>query len=255
MPFQVDPNQYTSIPARTPAAMLSLFRALVAAAAEIPTPPIVNRLTKMHVKASTLQKAWIDANRPNSGEGLRIYDIAVDRRWAAVRTRLQPWVDAEDEEYGPRAAELLALLFPTGLDFLNIAYAEQWAEGERRLMMIDQDQLETDLIELAGERFLQRLRQAQIAYGDALGITKKKDIDPDTARVLDSLRALRSEIAGYARLVLGLVDDDDDTSIAAAELQLEPILRYRKPRAEGEADKEEAEEPVEAPLPEPPASE
>ena len=71
--------------------------------------------------------------------------------------------------------------------------------------------------------------------------------------VSDSLSELRASIAGYARLVLGLVDEDDQESVDAAEAALEPILRYRKRRVVSEPEAEaETEEPVEAPLPEVP---
>ena len=253
MLFRIDPNQYTTIPTRTPAATLSLYRALVAAAGEQPVPAVSNRLAKMHGKATTLQKAWIDANRPDDSENVRTYDIALDRRWGALRNRVAPWAESEDEEFGERAEQLIELLFPTGLDFLNLPYAEQWAQSERRLQLIVDDGLEADINELAGERFLKRLREAHLAYGEVLGITKKKDVDVDSTSVLDSLRSLRSAIAGYARLVLGLVEDDDPKSIAEAEAALEPILRFRKSRSV--AEEAEAEEPIDAPLPNVPVSE
>ena len=201
----------------------------------------------MHAKASKLQKAWIDANRPDTATRVGVYDRASDRCWGALRGRMQPWVDVEDENHGKRAGELLELLFPTGLEFLNLPGPEQWSESDRRLALIESDGLEPDIVELAGQSFLDRLRKAHADHGDALGITKKKEPEASPG-VIEGLRELRNEIADYARLVIGLAFTDEEK--LAAEGQLEPILRFRKPKAAGEP---EAEEPVEAPLPDVPS--
>ena len=254
MLFRHDPNGYTTIPTRTPALTLSLSRAILEAAPDKPPKPVSKRLFNIHGKATKLQTTWNDANRPASGEIVRPIDLRVDRAFSAVRSRVQNWVDVEDEERGERAQELLELLFPTGLDFLNLPYPQQWAECERRIVLIDQDGLEADIVDLVDTRFLKRMREAQIAYGEALQITKKKDAVEPTERVIDAMRELKAEIAGYARLVLGLTDEDNPKSVAAAEAQLEPILRYRK-RTSGAGEDAElpVAEPIDAPLPEPPA--
>lgn len=247
MAFHVDPNLYTTTPTRTPATTLSLFRALIAAAPKVPAEAVAKRMAIMHAKAKTLQTAWIDANRPDTTERVRKYDIKVDRCWGAIRARIQPWADVGDEDHGDRAAQVIELLFPTGLEFLTRAGPEQWSESDRRLALIDADQLEPDIIELAGKSFLDRLRQAHLEHGDVLGITKKKEPEVSPG-VLQALSELRNEIAAYARLVLGLAIEPEE--IEAAESQLEPILRFRKPKSAAEAEAEA--EPVEAPLPDVP---
>lgn len=260
MPFRHDANQYTSIPTRTAAGTLSLTRAIIVAAPADPPDPVGKRLANLYSKALALQTAWIDANRPGSGEAPRVADLAVDRSWSAVRSRLQDWVNIEDKDHAARAQELLDLLFPTGLDFLHLPFARQWSESERRMALIAKDGLEADLIDLCDMRFLKRLEQAHAAYGAALEITKKKESETSTTRVIDALRALRTELASYARLLLGLTLEDDDKAVETTEAALEPIIRFRKPRSssasaeeEEEADEETAAEPIEAPLPEVPS--
>jgi hypothetical protein len=54
--------------------------------------------------------------------------------------------------------------------------------------------------------------------------------------------------------VIGTMNEDDPESVAAAEQQLEPILRARRAFASGEPTTDELVEPVETPLPELPAA-
>src|SRR5690606_32595739 len=157
------------------------------------------------------------------------------------------------DDDAPRAQHMLDTLFPTGLDFVTLPYAEQWAQSERRLVLVATDGLEDELTELCGECYLPLLQEAHAAYGKALGITKAREAAPEAARVLEPLRELNAAIGSYARGVVGAVDEDDEQAVAAAMQQLEPILRARKVRAPGEAEVGLPEEPIDAPLPELPA--
>jgi hypothetical protein len=215
---------------------MSLARALLGAAPAKVELTVKHRLSMIHAKATTLQSVWTAVHRPdNYPESARPYDVVLDHRWSVVLSRLVHWVemdkrDAEDDDEPERAAKLVKLLFPTGLDFLRLPFAEQWAESERRIALIDADQLDADLADLVDSRVVARLRKAHEDYGRVLGITHKKAI-VDSGRVIDAMRELRLEMVGLARLVLGLTDENDPIGVAAAEAQLEPILRYRKPRS------------------------
>jgi hypothetical protein len=264
MPFTHDASTYTSIPTRTTAGTLSLARALLGAAPQVTDPAVAKRLMRIHEKAAALQSVWIAVNRPEQNGGkARECDLVLDRTWAALRSRLLNWIDmgkagddqADDDEF-ERATKLDALLFPTGLDFLCLPYVEQWAESERRIVLISVDKLGSDLDDLVDPRVVKRLLAAHMNYGRVLGITEKH---ADPGRVIDALRELRAELVGLAHLVLGLADETDAVSVAAAEAQLAPILRYRRPRsgAEGETDPSTDEleadsEPIEMPLPQAP---
>jgi hypothetical protein len=260
-----DPSTYTTIPPRTTAGTLSLARALLGAAPQVINPAVGKRLGRIHEKARALQSVWIAINRPeHNGGNARECDLTLDRVWAAVRSRLVNWIDMgkasdedEDDELD-RATRLNSLLFPTGLDFLRLPYVEQWAESERRIALMSIDKLGNDLDDLVDPRVVKRLLVAHEAYGRVLGITERQaNVDP--GRVIDALRELRAEMVGFTHLVLGLVDEADAASVAAAQAQLEPILRYRRPRGgtEGEVDVSSKEteadsEPIEMPLPDAP---
>lgn len=247
MPPIFDPDQYTTVPTRSPRATLSLSRALLSAAGKPPNKAVAKRLLKLRSQAELLQIAWVDGGRPAPAvEDLRPYDLVLDRRWGALRSRLEGCVQLGDDDHTERAEALMKTLFPTGLDFLKLQYAEEWAESERRLLLVKADELEDEIEALAGEKYLPALQEAHDAYGKALGITQKKEAEPDPARVVEPLRALQGAIASYARGVIGAMDEDEAASVKAAQERLEPILRARRARGPGEV----SEEPVEAPLPE-----
>lgn len=252
MPPMFDPDLYGSVPTRTPRATLSLARALISAAPEDPDAALAKRIARIRKAAKLLQGAWVDASRPTpAGQDVRLVDVTLDRCWNALRSRLDGCAQLGDDDLAPRATKLVVTLFPTGLDFLRLPYAEEWAESERRLALVKTDGLKAEIAELAGTPYLPALEQAHAAYGTALGITDKKAAAPDSARVLEPLRELQAAIASYVRAVVGAVDEDDEDSIASAQEQLEPIVRARRPRASGAS---EAEEPIEAPVPEAPAA-
>lgn len=252
MPPAFDPDLYGSVPTRTPRATLGLARALLSAAPEDPDKPLAKRIARIRKAAKLLQGAWVDAGRPApAAQDVRSLDATLDRLWSALRSRLDGCALLGDDDLAPRAERLGTTLFPTGLDFLRLAYPEEWAESERRLALIKTDELDAEIEELAGAPYLPALKQAHAAYGTALGITDKKAAAPDPARVLEPLRELQAAIASYVRAVVGAVDEDDEESVVAAQEQLEPIVRARRPRASGAA---EAEEPIVAPVPEGPGS-
>jgi len=249
-----DPDLYTTVPTRSAAATLGLARALISAAPSRPPASQSRRLTRLRNCAELLQRSWIDAGRPVETSDLRKLDTTLDRRWNALRGRLDACVQLGDDDQAPRAESLLATVFPTGLDFLKLPYAEEWAQSERRLVLVTTDELEDELEALCGELYLPLLQQAHAAYGEALGITKRKDSPAEATRVIEPLRQLKDAIASYARGVIGTMNEDDPESVAAAEQQLEPILRARRTATPGEATNDEPAEPVEAPLPELPAA-
>jgi hypothetical protein len=252
MPAAFDPEQYTMVPTRGVGATLGLARALLSAAPSRLPVSLALRLVRLREQAEGLQLAWLDADRPATATDLRRLDTALDRRWAAVRGRLEACVLLDDGDLSLRAQALLGILFPKGLDFVKLPYPEEWAQSERRLALIKAKALEATLERLCGEPYLPRLQQAHAAYGEALGITKKPA--SAEARVLAPLEDLRAALVGYARAVIDATNEYDPDSVAGAQQLLAPFLRARRVVALGEGSAEEPSEPADAPLPElPPA--
>ena len=254
MSLSFNPDPYLTTPTRSAAATLSLSRSLISAAPSRPPASQALRLARLRERAELLQLSWVDAGRPVETFDLRKLDNTLDRRWSALRGRLDACVQLGDDDHAPRAEAMLGTIFPTGLDFLKLPYAEEWAQSERRLALITTDELEDELEALCGEPYLPLLREAHATYGEALGITKRKDSPAEAARVREPLEQLKEAIVSYARGVIGTMNEDDSESVAAAEQQLEPILRARRATASGETTTDEPAEPVEAPLPELPVA-
>ena len=139
-----------------------------------------------------------------------------------------------------QARELLALLFPQGLTFLQLPFKAEWAESSTRLSRIAADGLGPRLRSLVGEEFLSTLETVHDAYGKALGITAKTTRPPATA--LPSLReplgAFLDTLRVYVVKVTALEEPDDEESNARVAQLLEP-LRTFPARRRGRAPAEE----------------
>lgn len=256
--FSNPPESYTTIPTRDPASTLSLIRALISAAPSKAHPILEPRVAKMHLVGVELQQAWLAANRPGQSPlSLGPYDKRSDRSWRAFLRRIQDWIDIDHQARAARAVELLELIAPTGADFLRLKYPAQWSEAERRLELITEDELETELVEMVGEAFMQELREAHAEYGEALGITAKHQPEAAT-RILEPLKAAHRAMKAYVQLVYALADEDDEQQVAAAEEMLEPVLRMRAmlyaQRSAGEGEQLLEPEPIDMPLPELPGA-
>lgn len=125
-----DPNLYATVPTRTPGATLSLAHGLLSAAAPEPEERVRKRLAKLRKGAKLLQVAWVEAGRPMAAVAdARPFDVALDRSWSALRSRLDGCVQLGDDDHTPRGEVMMQTLFPTGLDFLKLPYPEEWAVG------------------------------------------------------------------------------------------------------------------------------
>ena len=215
----------------------------------MPAPALAERLAAIHGAGKQLQAAWTAATQASGpSETPRTFDRRLDRAWSIIHDRAQHWVEIEHPQQAERAASILARVFPTGLDFLGLAFADEWAESEKRLTTIADAGLDAALGELVGGTFVEHLKAAHADYGEILGITAKKE-ESAPARVLESINDLRAAMSDYAMLTIGLTRRSDPDAVAASEAALEPILRFRTPRGQAEDTSEAPSEP----LPEPPS--
>jgi hypothetical protein len=157
-----------------------------------------------------------------------------------------------------RAAELLQMLFPKGLQFLTLPMDAEWAVSEELLKRIKDDGLLADINVIAGPEFLAEVRDAHAVYGEVLGITKPKGSPADTsmAPLLEPLRRLADTISDYVFQVAASADRDEPETVHTARAALAPMDRFREATARRKALKGGEATPEttpETPVPEVPA--
>lgn len=168
---------------------------------------------------------------PNPSEekvDTRAADRNLDAAWSSTYGFLNAWAKLPNEPKAATAARLRARLFPKGLKFTQIGFKEQWAESNLRLALIDAEGLDATFDALGGGPFLDALRLTHEAYGEALGITKAREVAEDEP----GLRAMTAEITGalrdYVLQVTAMVRKSDPNSREIAQKLLAPIDNWRK---------------------------
>ncbi|MBK6685959.1 MAG: hypothetical protein IPG45_15910 [Deltaproteobacteria bacterium] len=179
-------------------------------------------------------------------------DASLDRSWGAVFTRLKAFAELPHDEYAlaKEAAALMDRLFPDGLAFLRLPYAQEWAESERRLQMIDNEKLTKTLDKAAGPEFLQQVRRNHVVYGEVLGITKPDPMPQGPARA-EHRKNLRKAISRYVFAVLASAVDEESTLRALAALRPIDTFRANAQARRAASNNVEVEEqpPAEIPAP------
>ena len=254
-----NPNNYTSVPTLNSALTISLVQRLIS---EMPVEVVQNPLTavaaeRMRSRAMAMRTERIKLLSLPEKVDTRPLDQGEDNAWGAIYVRLEGYAKlpdaAETRDDSRRASALLAQLFPTGLSFLTLDYQQQWVESQRRLDMIEQQELAPQLDRLCGPVFLQQLLVAHQAYGEALGLTGPRPQNVEPPAIAEALRALRDGIRFYARRVLALADEEEAESIPLVQRALAPLLeaqdQVRARRAQGQPEPEPADEGELPPLP------
>lgn len=234
-----DPSPYTRVPQQTVPGAIALAAKLLALT-PADAPPAVNRAARrVRVRSGELSAKWQarDTATPSPRDP-RPVDLRNDRLWSAVHGRLDALdgVDPADVPEAKRAVELRDIVFPRGLTFLKLPYAEQWAEGSTILARIDADPaLLRDLTAHAGAALIAALRDSHAAYGEMVGVTRQRTDAapaPTPERLAGPLRALNDAIAAYTLQLAAMRADDPSTADAVARA-LAPIdeLRARAARS------------------------
>jgi hypothetical protein len=202
-----------------------------------------------------LQSAWAASGRTSAPSDRRPADIRVDKAWAALHGRLEAyaWLPADEHPKARRAGELVDIIYPEGLQFLTLPYAMEWAEGEKRLKLIDDEELGAEIDALAGPEFLAEVRKAHKMYGEAIGVAKPGG-EAATVNLVDPLRNVGRAVTEYALELIPLAHG----SAALAEIvrsALRPIDDHRSDAARRAAKSGKPEAPAATattPLPEVP---
>ena len=169
---------------------------------------------------------------------LRPLDSAFDNGWSALRDRLEAWSFVHDPaqlKSRARAEELLASYFPTGVEFVKLAYEEEWVYSAQLLERFADEGAVSDLEKLAGAPFLANVRMQHERLGEALNLAgRARGEDPASPSGLaDKVLGLARAIGDYTRRHLGEIDTDDEESVAAFQKAMAPLDAYRAKSASG----------------------
>lgn len=229
----LDPTRYLRPPVVDVPGGVALGIALVTAASKQLPPAPKRALKQLRQTVIALQKDWSAQRQAElvTDEDRRPADQRLDRAWAAVAVRLEslavlPAALAQSKQ----AAQLYARLFPTGLDFLKLAFEREWAESEQRLGQIADEEVEGPLAELVGDFLIAELRDAHANYGRVLGITTTRTQPTVAPNLLEPLRTVQQAIVGYALQVVAAAHADPELA-AAARAALRPIDELREAQA------------------------
>jgi hypothetical protein len=246
-----DPSLYTRPPLFTLLGGITLAEALYAACPKEMPPTVKKAAQKMERARLVAQAAWSERQRllgPSTTEEAKNLGNVYIRGWAAIRSRLQAYASLPVEEYprAARAAELVAVLFPEGLEFTQRSYVEQLAATDALLQRIADDKLEKDLSALCGPEFLTNVQRQLPRY--------RTMVQSNLARAAESanlalhLKGLSQIIAEYATKVAATVDSDDELSYRRAMAALAPIDSYRDASARRSGGPSPMPEPTPSPV-------
>ena len=196
---------------------------------------ISRRVERLRVTSAALEKALSERHTPSSDEtalSKADADTHVDEAVKALAGFLKSVAKLPDAKGGGKALRLERALFGDGsLQWISMAYEDQWAEVKSRLDLIAAENLDETIDELGGHAILENLKDAQAAYGKALGITAEKAPKPLTASVREPFLVAIDALRRYMAVVIGHGTDADEKPEAGelAALLLAPIdeVRFR----------------------------
>lgn len=253
-----DSSLYDTVPQTTAAGIVALVRATLVASKGITYPAAHKARRRLREKGEALRIAHAAVQSAQEKADRRGADLALDRAWQMLEARLSCYADlapsfASDQA---EAAELHRVLFPNGMGFTTLPYAQQWAESEAIFHRIAERDLQGEIVRFAGAPFLEQVRARHQAYGEALGITKPKPEVAPPENVMEPLREARAALSTYARVLVVAVENEE-LDRKTVEVALAPIadlrvqLRSSKKKG-GDAQAEELvvdEGPSDEPLP------
>ncbi len=158
---------------------------------------------------------------------LRHLDAALDGGWLGLREAIVARSRLPGHPLAERAAALAKTLFPDGLGFLRASYNEQWTLSQLHLERIAEEDLQPEIDAVGAGEFVPYIRNAQIAFGEALGVGESGIPVDDTTALSRASANLGDAIADYGRILAGEVDRDDPASVARFRDAVAPIDRHR----------------------------
>jgi hypothetical protein len=226
-----------TVPRLSAATALTLGTALVSAARKGPglPPAMVLALEPLERELGALRRSRQLQREVRSIDGSIAVaaDQALDTNWSGFHAFLVGWTKLanapEAAERAGRARDLLEIVYPEGLRFLNLPYCEQWGESEIRLARLAEPRHAEHVRALGGEAFVGAIRRSHEAYGVALNVTERKAEAEAQVRVREALDAFIEALRSYLLRVAAYVDEHarDEEAQAIGRALLRPITTWK----------------------------
>lgn len=186
---------------------------------------------KARTAATAVQDELKKRGRTARGS-LRPLDAAFDTAWSGLRDRLKIWTTVADpaqQKDRARAEELLAAYFDGGVEFVKLAYSQEWVHSDQLLERFADEGALADIERLAGAGFVANVRVHHAKLGEALDLagSARAEDAATSAGLAEKVAALAAAIGEYTRRHLGEVDTDDPKSVAAFRKAMAPIDAHR----------------------------
>ncbi|MDC3962060.1 hypothetical protein KEG38_50035 [Polyangium jinanense] len=241
MDADFDPSVYVRPPKLDVPSAVALSIKLVAATPDGAPLSVKKAANTLRQAALSLQESWKARDRVEKRPDARPVDVLADHAMSRLFGRIEDYsgLPAETHPHAARAGVLLATLFPTGLSFLKADYASQWAETQKRLDRINEEDLAADIDVVTGPEFLAEVRRIHKLYGEAIGITKARPEITVPSLVLP-LREVGDAIVRHALQLVSVCLDEEAPleSRTAARDALRPLDEYRANAARRDTPKE-----------------
>ncbi len=249
----LDLSRHFAVPAAGVAQSVALGISLLSAVPATAPTPVVNAALRLRTSTVALQTDWAGRLQTQAqSTAVRPIDSLADTAWRGLHTALQAAVTLRGTPRADAAEGVLQQVFPEGRTFLTLAHKDQWAEAERRLQVIEDNDLEPAITSaVGGTEYLEQVRTTHQSYGAALNITEAAvpSIDVD---LQEGVENLRSAIRGYMLQVMAWANQDVANQ-SSAENALAPLVAAHeewKSRRSGSAAAAEPSVTPETPVPE-----
>ena len=208
---------------------IALGQKLLTAAPPNPPPAVAAALAALRTAHTDLQRLWTERTPEAQTSANKTMDNQADIAWRAFYERLVAGTHLPVDLYpeSAQASQLVATLFPDGLTFIAGDYDSQWAETEKRLDLIDKNQLVPLVHSLVGPSFLAEVRRTHDIYGKTLGITQVRDKAPPAPSLLTPLRATTRAMSDYFLQLAALYRSGTAEDREMVTRASDPLIEYR----------------------------
>lgn len=208
---------------------VALAQKLLTAAPTSPPLAVAAALAALRAALTELQRVFTERTSEAQASANRTIDNQADIAWRAFYERLVACTLLPADHYpeSAQASQLVGTLFPDGLTFIADDYDSQWAETEKRLDLIDKNQLVPLVHSLVGPSFLAEVRRTHDIYGKALGITQVREKVAAPPSLVGPLRATTRAMGDYFLQLAALYRSGTAEDREMVTRASDPLIEYR----------------------------